>query len=115
MNMLINPNGRVPRPSLKNPFRVGSTFFKLFGGMLKAYSDGNRDVVRDGGTVRCMGNSMATAFWRGYDNAPPYTIPRNTLVWSCYRAGQAQRLLDDAHGVFVSKNTDSLQHSGEIK
>lgn len=98
----------APRPSLKNPFKIGSLFAKQFDGMLKAYGEGHRDVVRDGGTVRCMGNSMATAFWRGYDGAPPHLIPRNTAVWACYRAGQAQRILDDQRGVYVPPKSNSI-------
>lgn len=112
MDRLSNPEGRVPKPSLRNPFKAGSAFAKQFDGMLKAYEDGHRDVVREGGKVRCMGNSMATAFWRGYDSTPPYIIPRNALVWPCYRAGQAQRLMDDARGVYVPPKTNSIAALG---
>lgn len=98
----------MPRPSLRNPFKAGSIMAKQFDGMLRLFAERHRDVLREGGAARCMGNSMATSFWRGYDSAPPHVVPRNALVWACYRAGQAQRLLDDQRGVFVPPKTNSI-------
>lgn len=103
-----NPAGRAPRPSLRNPFKAGSMLARQFDGMLKAYAEGHRDVVREGGKTRCMGNSMASSFWRGYDSTPPHIVPRDALVWACYRAGQAQRLIDDKRGVYVPPKTNSI-------
>lgn len=96
-----NPEGQVPRPSRRNPFKVGGIFATQFNTMLKAYAAGHQDIVRQAGTRRHMGNALATAFWRGYDGTPPLVIPRNALVWACYRAGQTQRLLDADRGVYV--------------
>jgi hypothetical protein len=76
--------------------------------MLKAYADVHRDVLREGGKVRCMGNNMAASFWRGYDSTAPHAIPRETLAWACYRAGQAQRLMDDKRGVYVPPKSNSI-------
>lgn len=98
----------VPKPTLRNPFKAGSVMAKQFDGMLQAYAEGHRDIVREGGKVRCMGNSMATSFWRGYDSTPPHIVPKGTPAWACYRAGQAQRLLDDARGVYVPPKSNSL-------
>lgn len=81
---------------------------RQFDAILKAYAEGHRDVVRESGTARCMGNSMAVAFWRGYDATPPYTTPRDSQAWACYRAGQAQRIIDDKRGVYVQPKTNSI-------
>lgn len=102
-----NPAHAVPKAGRRNPFKAGGMFARQFDGMLKAYAEGHRDVVREGGKTRCMGNAMATAFWRGYDSAPPALIPRDSLVWACYRAGQAQRLIDNERGVYVPPKTNS--------
>jgi hypothetical protein len=93
---------KVPKPTRRNPFKAGSLLAKQFDTMLKAYADGHRDVVREGGTVRCMGNSLASSFWRGYDSTNPAIIPRDSFAWAAYRAGQAQRLIDNERGVFVA-------------
>lgn len=98
---------KTPKPTRRNPFAAGSTMAKQFDGMLKLYADGHRDVLRPGPT-RGMGNSMAGAFWRGYDGQPPQTIPRNALSYACYRAGQAQRLIDNARGVFIPPKSNSI-------
>ena len=100
--MTINFEARVPKPLKRNPFKVGSILARQFDGMLKGYADGNRDIIRNGSS-RCMGNSLATAFWRGYDSTPPLIIPRNALTWACYRAGQAQRMIDAESGVYVAR------------
>ncbi len=107
ISRLDNPEGRIPKATRRNPFKAGSHLAKQFDGMLKAYAEGHRDVVREGGKTRCMGNSMATAFWRGYDSSPPHIIPRDALTWACYRAGQAQRLMDDERGFYVPPKTNS--------
>ncbi len=99
---------RVPRASLRNPFKAGGTLSKQFDGMLKAYAEGHRDVLRENGAARCMGNVMATSFWRGYDSTPPHLVPKDTPAWACYRAGQAQRLLDDQRGVYVPPKSNSI-------
>jgi len=100
--------GQVPKPSLRNPFKAGGLLAKQFDGMLKAYEEEHRDVLRENGTVRCMGNIMATSFWRGYDNTPPHIVPRDAPVWACYGAGQAQRILDNRRGVYVAPKSNSI-------
>lgn len=97
----------VPKPSRRNPFKAGGKAAILFDHMLTLYAEGHRDLLRTG-PVRCMGNNMAVAFWRGYDSIPPHTIPKDTPVWACYRAGQAQRLLDDEQDRYVPPKTNSI-------
>jgi hypothetical protein len=92
----------VPTPSRRNQFKPGSGLARQFDGLLKAYALGHHDVVRNNGTVRCLSNSMASAFWRGYDSVPPVLFEKNTFGWAAYRAGQAQRLIDNERGVFVA-------------
>lgn len=98
----------TPRPTRINPFQPGSQMARMYEGMLTIYASGHRDILREDGKARCMGNSMADNFWLGYDNAPPSRVPRNTLAWACYRAGQTQRLRDDARGVYVPPKTNSI-------
>ena len=86
---------KTPKPSRRNPFKPGSVLFGQFDAMLKAYADKHPDVVRVDGR-RCLGNGWASAFWKGYDNKPPYLVAAGTPAYACYRAGQAQRLIDDA-------------------
>ena len=83
----------------RNPFRVPQ-YAKLFDGLLAAYARGHRDILRDG--TRCMGNSLASAFWRGYDAVPTTLFAPGTYGFVAYRAGQAQRRMDDARGVYIA-------------
>jgi len=92
---------RVPKPTRRNPFSQGSMQARVFDNVLKSYAEGHRDIIREDRTVRCMGNSVACAFWRGYDAVLPLTIPEGTPVWAAYRAGQAQRIADDEQGAFI--------------
>jgi hypothetical protein len=101
MNRHMSAAAHIPRPTQRNPFRAGSVLARQFDNMLKAYANGHRDVIRENHTVRALGNSLSCAFWRGYDATPPIVIPRGTPVWAAYRAGQAQRMIDDQRGVFV--------------
>lgn len=98
----------TPKPVKSNPFRAGSDMARMFDGVRKSYKEGHRDIVRDNGTVRCMGNNMAVSFWKGYDGIPPYTIQQGSLAYACYRAGQTARIEDDARGVFVPPRTNSI-------
>ena len=93
--------------SARNPFKPGSLLAKQFDGMLQAYASGHRDLLREQGTVRCMGNGWADNFWLGYDGCAPTRVPKGTLAWACYRAGQRQRTLDNRRGVFVPVKTNS--------
>ena len=97
----------VPKPSRRNPFTEGGSAARQFHQMLRLYAEGHQDLLRLG-PVRCMGNNMAVAFWRGYDSIPPHTIPKNTPLWACYRAGQTQRLLDDEQDRYVPPRTNSI-------
>lgn len=92
---------RVPSPSKRNPFKAGGMLAKQFDGMLKAYAERHPDVIRASG-ARCTGNGWACAFWAGYDNAAVKWVVSGTLAHACYRAGQAQRLIDDERGVYVA-------------
>lgn len=105
---LQSPTGLIPKPTQRNPFKDGSVLAKQFDGMLKAYADGHKDVLREGGARRCMGNGWADNFWLGYDSAPPFRVPKGTPAWACYRAGQAQRLIDNARNVYVPPTTNSI-------
>lgn len=84
---------KAPKPSRRNPFKAGSPLAQQFDTMLKAYSDRHPDVIHSDGR-RCLGNTLSSAFWKGYDLTPPYLVARDTWAWACYRAGQTQRLLD---------------------
>lgn len=108
MNTLEKSAAKAPKPSRRNPFKAGSPLAKQFDGLLQAYAIGHKDLVREGGTVRCMGNGWADNFWLGYDSVPPWRVPKGTLAWASYRAGQAQRLIDDGRGVYVTPKTNSL-------
>lgn len=98
----MNSESKPPRPTTRNPFKPSSMLARQFDAMLAAYASVHRDVIRENGTVRCMGNSLATAFWRGYDSTPPNIIQRDSLAWAAYRAGQAQRLIDSKRGAVVA-------------
>lgn len=71
----------------KNP-----TLRKQYDLLVQAFLTGHRDI----GTPerRCRGNSLATHFWRGYDNTLeglPYfkdRASRQLPVYAAYRAGQ---------------------------
>ena len=102
---------RAPRASRRNPFRAGSPLAGQFDTMLKLYADGHKDVVLDGGKVRCTGNSWADNFWLGYESVQPVRVPKGTWAWACYRAGQAQRLIDNERGVYVPKTPALRQQS----
>lgn len=107
MSLVKSTQATVPQPSRRNPFKPGGMPARQFDNMLKLYAEGHRDLVRPG-PVRCMGNNMAVAFWKGYDRTPPHTIPKNTPLWACYRAGQTQRLVDDEQDRFVPARTNSI-------
>ena len=107
MTKAISVSAAVPKPSRRNPFKAGGQPARQFEQMLKLYADGHRDLLRLG-PARCMGNNMAVAFWRGYDSTPPHTIAKDTPLWACYRAGQAQRLLDDEQDRYVPPRTNSI-------
>lgn len=85
----------MPKPAKRNPFKQGSPLAQQFDNILKAYADKHPDVIHPSGR-RCLGNTMSSAFWKGYDLNPPYLVDKNTYAWACYRAGQTQRLRDDA-------------------
>lgn len=91
---------RVPRPTRHNPFKPGSHLARQYAGLLAAYANGSRDLLHPC-RIRNTGSSLAGAFWRGYDGATPNTVPRSTLAWAAYRAGQTQRLIDAEHGSIV--------------
>lgn len=78
---------------MRNPFRqVGlRTQFEM---MVAAYDNHHRDLLRADGT-RCRGNSLATQFWRGFDNvaigmrAPNWDrASKDSFGYACYVAGQ---------------------------
>lgn len=73
---------------------------RQFDGILKAYKEGHRDVIREG-RIRCYGNGWANPFWKGYDGLPPTILPKDSLAYACYRAGQTQRLIDNERGVYI--------------
>jgi hypothetical protein len=83
----------------RNPFRVPE-YAKLFDGLLAAYAAGHRDILRDG--RRALGNSLASAFWRGYDSVPNRMFAPGTFGFVAYRTGQAQRLADNERGVYIA-------------
>lgn len=94
MSLVKNLQPRMPRPSERNPFKPGNLLFTQFDVMLKAYADKHPDVFHANGR-RCIGNSQAGAFWKGYDLNPPYLIQKGSLAYACYRAGQTQRIKDN--------------------
>lgn len=76
---------------MTNPFR-DPLMRARFDELVKAYRLGHANLfTRDGG--RSRGCSMATYFWRGFDNLIPAArwdrASRNTLAWAAYRAGRA--------------------------
>ena len=85
---------KMPKPSKRNPFRVGSDLAKQFDSMLASYAARHPDIIHEDGR-RCLGNTLSSAFWKGYDLLPPYLVDQGTWAWACYRAGQTQRLKDD--------------------
>ena len=107
MTKPFSVSAAVPKPSRRNPFKAGGQPARQFEQMRKLYAEGHRDLLRLG-PARCMGNNMAVAFWRGYDSTPPHTIAKDTPLWACYRAGQAQRLLDDEQDRYVPPRTNSI-------
>ena len=85
---------KMPKPSKRNPFPVGSDLAKQYHSMLASYAARHPDIIHEDGR-RCLGNTMSSAFWKGYDLLPPYLVAQGTWAWACYRAGQTQRLKDD--------------------
>lgn len=72
---------KPPRAPRRNPFKAGSLLAKQFDAVLEAHRIKHRDLMRG------RGNAFASAFWKGYDNVPPF-YPHDSLAWACYRAGQ---------------------------
>ena len=75
MIQALNSKVTVPKPSRRNPVTEGGSAARQVYQMLRLYAEGRQDLLRLG-PVRCMGNNMAVAFWRGYDSIPPHTIPQ---------------------------------------
>ena len=73
MIQALNSKVTVPKPSRRNPFTEGGSAARQFDQMLRLYAEGHQDLLRLG-PVRCMGNNMAVAFWRGYDVFDPVKV-----------------------------------------
>ena len=78
---------------MKNPFRQ-PLLRKQFDVMVAAHDNFHRDV-RPAADRRCRGNSLATMFWRGFDNIATGMRGPNwpkggdgSFGYACYRAGQ---------------------------
>jgi hypothetical protein len=76
---------------MANPFR-NDLMRRRYDDLVKAYHRGHANLfTQDGG--RSRGCSMATDFWRGFDNSIPAArwdrASRDTLAWAAYRAGRA--------------------------
>lgn len=78
-------DARIPKPPRCNPFKAGSVMAEQFTNTLRAHVARHKDMRRG------AGNNIASAFWKGVDRIPPITIPRGSLAWACYRAGQYVR------------------------
>lgn len=82
---------------MRNPFRQPGlrTQFEV---MVEAYKNRHPDLLRADGT-RCRGNSLATMFWRGFDNVKLGSrmlnwdrASKNSFGYACFCAGQAVAL-----------------------
>lgn len=78
---------------MKNPFRQ-RLFRKQFDNLVACYDGFHRDLRRADGS-RCRGNSIATHFWRGFDNiaagmrAPNWDrASKDSFAYVAFRAGQ---------------------------
>ena len=81
---------------VRNPFR-NPTMRGQFAALIHCYEIKHRDLIRSDGS-RNTGNSLATNFWRGYDNSRPEqwdAESRKMLAYSCYRAGQLIRKYEE--------------------
>jgi hypothetical protein len=80
-----------------NPFR-NPLMRARFDDLVTAYRRGHANLFTESGR-RARGCSMATDFWRGFDNAIPAArwdrASRDTLAWAAYRAGRAMAQEDD--------------------
>ena len=79
---------------MTNPFRQ-RLFRKQFDNLVACYDSFHRDL-RPAADRRCRGNSIATHFWRGFDNiatglrAPNWDrASKDSFAYVAFRAGQA--------------------------
>lgn len=79
---------------MRNPFRQAGLRLQ-FEACVKAYDSFHRDL-RPAADRRCRGNSLATQFWRGFDNvatglrAPNWDrASKDSYGYAAYVAGQA--------------------------
>lgn len=66
-----------------------------FDAVVRAYQAKHKDIIRPSGQ-RCLGNSIAGYFWRGYDDSMPATAwdrgSREMMAFVSYSAGRAVAL-----------------------
>lgn len=76
---------------MRNPFRKPE-FARHFDELVQAHAAKHKNLFREGKPAR--GNSIATMFWRGYENAPINwdRASRDTYAYPAYKAGQAVAL-----------------------
>jgi len=76
---------------IRNPFREPS-MRKAFDACIESARTGAFVIVDPASRqeMRHGGGSHRIAFWRGYESAPQ-NYGRDSLMWACYRAGQAWR------------------------
>lgn len=82
----------IPAATRSNPFKE-RTLARAFDELIAAYN--RKSPALFVGADRYLGNSISSAFWRGYDAVPPVLFQRGTFGWAAYRAGRTARLLDN--------------------
>lgn len=76
---------------IRNPFRQRMRR-RHFDVVVRAYQNRHPDIIRPSG-ARCLGNSIAGYFWRGYDNSIPErawdAASKEMMAYVSYAAGRA--------------------------
>lgn len=77
--------------AIRNPFK-SPVMRQAFDACIASAQSGGFTIIEKttGQPMRHGGGSHRIAFWRGYESAP-HNYGRDTLMWACYRAGQAWR------------------------
>lgn len=81
--------------TVRNPFR--SKFMRTnYDSVVSGYDKKHKNFVSPSG-ARCVGNALATAFWRGFDNISQNwdAASKQTPVYAAWRAGRDIRSVID--------------------
>lgn len=73
--------------TIRNPFKQDE-LIRTFDTAVQLFSTRHSNLFTAGGQPH-RSNGVASPFWQGYFDEPVTTIPKGTLAFAYYRAGQA--------------------------